>query len=56
VDCREYPRPNSAKPKPKRGNEVALHDTPWKRARAAYDLDGYKVEFAQGCRGHNQPG
>jgi catechol 2,3-dioxygenase-like lactoylglutathione lyase family enzyme len=32
------------------------HDAPWERAMATYDPDGYKVEFAQGRRGHNQPG
>ncbi len=32
------------------------HDAPWERAMATYDPDGYKVEFAQGHRAHNQPG
>ena len=32
------------------------HDAPWERTMATYDPDGYKVEFAQGRRGHNQPG
>ncbi|MGI8551014.1 MAG: VOC family protein [Dehalococcoidia bacterium] len=32
------------------------HDAPWERAMATHDPDGYLVEFAQGRRGHNQPG
>lgn len=31
------------------------HDAPWERAMAARDPDGYRVEFAQGRRGQNQP-
>ena len=27
------------------------HDEPWERSMAAYDPDGYAVEFAQGKRG-----
>ena len=30
-------------------------DKPWERNMAAYDPDGYRVEFAQGNRGQNQP-
>jgi len=29
-------------------------DMPWERNMAAYDPDGYRVEFAQGNRGANQ--
>lgn len=32
------------------------HDEPWERSMTALDPDGYTVEFAQGRRGHNQPG
>ena len=31
-------------------------DRPWERVMSAYDPDGYTVEWAQGLRGHNQPG
>lgn len=31
------------------------HDEPWERSMAAYDPDGYTVEFAQGRRGYNAP-
>ncbi len=30
------------------------HDEPWERSAAAFDPDGYSVEFAQGRRGKNQ--
>lgn len=29
------------------------HDSPWERAMAAYDPDGYTIEIAQGLRGQN---
>ena len=32
------------------------HDEPWERAMATPDPDGYHLEIAQGCRGHNAPG
>jgi catechol 2,3-dioxygenase-like lactoylglutathione lyase family enzyme len=32
------------------------HDEPWERSMTAFDPDGYCVEFAQGRRGHNEPG
>lgn len=31
------------------------HDEPWERSMAAFDPDGYAVEFAQGRRGKNAP-
>ena len=31
------------------------HDEPWERSMAAFDPDGYTVEFAQGRRGANKP-
>ena len=31
------------------------HDEPWERSMAAFDPDGYTVEFAQGRRGKNVP-
>ena len=31
-------------------------DRAWERGMAAADPDGYTVEWAQGLRGHNQPG
>jgi len=34
---------------------AAPHDTPWERTMATRDPDGYRVEFAQGQRGQNQP-
>lgn len=32
------------------------HVRQWERVMAAADPDGYTVEWAQGVRGHNQPG
>ena len=35
--------------------DIPPHDEPWERSMAAFDPDGYTVEFAQGRRGRNAP-